>query len=64
MICRIPDDVKDYRIAPDDSREWPEARAKRTQSIAALVVVVSEKEVMSWHFELWEVSTSHHMLWF
>ena len=64
MICRIPDDVKGYRIASDDSREWPEARAKRTKSIAALVVVVSEKEVMSWHFELWEVSTSHHMMSF
>ncbi len=55
MICGIPDNVKDDLRAPDDSREWPEARAKRTKSITALMVVVSEKEVMSWHFELWEV---------
>jgi len=31
IICSVPSDEGGYLIAPDDSREWPEARAKRTK---------------------------------
>jgi hypothetical protein len=30
-ICGVPSDEESYLIVPDDSREWPEARAKRTK---------------------------------
>jgi len=30
-ICGVPSDEGGYLIVPDDSREWLEARAKRTK---------------------------------